>query len=198
VTRLLVVTAEPVGREALTGALGPRDETAHRPGPDRSASAHALLGVVLAELTGRAVAEHVLHRWCGACGGSHGKPVLDHPTLHVSLSSTDGLVAVAVTEGGPVGVDVERRGKACFEGFADVAVAPGETVWDPAVTWTRKEAWLKATGTGLAVDPRSIDASSPPADVQLYDVPVADDLACAVAVLSRRRQPLDVQRRKLA
>ena len=174
---LHVVIAEPVG--------------------DRSASAHALLRDVLQELTRTAAQDHVLTRRCGACGGPHGKPVLRHPELHVSLSSTEGLVAVAVTDAGPVGVDVELETRLGFAGFADVALAPGEPDTRRGRTWTRKEAWLKATGTGLAVDPRTIDVSVPTPGVQLYDVPVADGIACAAAVLSTRRQVVSVERRVL-
>ena len=159
----------------------------------RSAAAHALLREVLTELTGLPPEAHRFDRRCGACGGAHGKPVLDHPSLHVSLGTTDGLLAVAVTAAGPVGVDGERRDRVDFAGFAGVVAAPGEELSDPARTWTRKEAWLKAAGTGLAVDPRTIDASAPPEGVQLRDVPVPGGYAAAAAVLTAGPVTLEVR-----
>jgi phosphopantetheinyl transferase (holo-ACP synthase) len=67
-----------------------------------------------------------------------------------------------------------------------VALAPGEVSADPARTWVRKEAVLKAAGTGLSVDPREVDvthdALGSPWPGVVVDVPVAD-FACAAAVL---------------
>ena len=58
-----------------------------------------------------------------------------------------------------VGVDVEAAGSASFDGFDDVALHPEERCVDDherTRLWTRKEALLKAHGTGLAVDPRTV------------------------------------------
>ena len=76
--------------------------------------------------------------------------------MHVSLSRTPGLVAAAVSTAGPVGVDVEVAGSARFPGFEDVAAHPEEHTGEPTRTWVRKEAALKATGWGLALDPRKV------------------------------------------
>jgi 4'-phosphopantetheinyl transferase len=83
-----------------------------------------------------------------------------HPVLHVSLSRTRDLVAVAVSTDAPVGVDVERVADTRFEGFDAVATHPTEQTRDlddraRAVSWVRKEAALKALGVGLRVDPSS-------------------------------------------
>lgn len=142
----------------------------------------------------------LVHR-CPRCGSDeHGRPQL-LPTAalrrppHVSLSRAGSLSLVAVTDAGPVGVDVERHGAAAFPGFEDVALHPAES-WsnpDPTTCWVRKEAVLKASGLGLAVDPRDLlvdahgvvtwSASQPaPGDVLLHDLDVPGHVA-AVAVL---------------
>ena len=197
---LLVVAADTVARARVAHLQGP----GHDPATDGSASAHALLRVVLSGLTGRAPTDHLLTRRCGACGGSHGKPVLDHPELHVSLAASDRIVAVAVGRDGPVGVDVERVRSTGFAGFGGVALAPGEracTRRGRARAWTRKEAYLKATGQGLSVDPRTVDVRAPAMSgmtpAQLYDVPVPSGFACAAAVLGTARPRLTVLRRTL-
>ena len=97
-------------------------------------------------------------RACRACGSNrHGKPVLVDANgrlpIHVSLSRTHGLAVVAVTDAGPVGVDVERMTSGVDR---DVDIA----------TWVRKESVVKATGHGLLVDPSTIEVTSagqPPA-----------------------------------
>lgn len=151
---------------------------------------------------------------CHVCGRSHGRPVVVGPQAavrwHVSISHTDALVMVAATEAGPVGVDIERTAATAFDGFDQVALsarertevertAPAAQTWARAVYWTRKEAVLKATGRGLAVDPCLLEVSAPhlpaaltawrvdeplTAPAQITDVPVDDDHVAAVAVLA--------------
>jgi 4'-phosphopantetheinyl transferase len=82
------------------------------------------------------------------------------PGLHTSLAHCGGMVAVALCEGGPVGVDVERRDTASLRPIADLVCAPGEAEAlqqadidrDARLLehWVRKEAVLKALGLGLA------------------------------------------------
>lgn len=177
------------------------DDTVGRltaPRRDRSASAHALLRLLLAELTGTPPQDHSLDRWCTSCGGPHGKPVLRHPLLHAGVATTPSTVAAAVTEAGAVGVDLEEVAAADFDGFDGVALGPGEvadTASQRARAWVRKEAVLKATGFGLTVDPRRVDVRASlaawPAPTRLADVAVHRDLACAVAVVGHSR--LDVR-----
>jgi 4'-phosphopantetheinyl transferase len=95
--------------------------------------------------------------------GDRGKPLLpDHPHLHFNLSHSGSLMALAVTEAGPVGVDVERidtthrlddlvdRYFAPAEGEAFLALPPERRPEAFFEIWTRKEAFIKVTGEGLS------------------------------------------------
>jgi len=151
---------------------------------------------------------------CPRCGRPHGRPVVVEPRAavrwHVSLSHAGGHVMVAATDAGPVGVDVELVAATGFAGFDEIALtsaervvvegcAPAARARARAVYWARKEAVLKATGRGLAVDPCALEVSAPhlPAalkawraaeppvtPVQITDVPVDGDHVAAVAVLA--------------
>jgi 4'-phosphopantetheinyl transferase len=177
------------------------------------AAAHALARNEIGRLLGREPSSLRFDRTCATCGAPHGRPrLLDDPALHLSLSRTPDLVALAVSRSGPVGVDVERRQAASFDGFAEVALHPGERATgavaaspDSAVAWVRKEAALKALGVGLRVDPASmrtptegqageVVAGLPP--VTVVDVrPEPDPAGHAVAVaLVGSGAPLVVRR----
>ncbi len=142
---------------------------------DDVASSLVLARTVVAQECGVDPRDVTLTRRCPACGSAeHGQPRAVRadrgPVPYVSLTRTRGLVAVAVAPV-PVGIDLERnppgaghpreRDAPAIEG---VALAPGEIQALPrrgrtaAVlrTWTRKEALLKAAGTGLAIDPRLV------------------------------------------
>lgn len=172
------------------------------PPTDAAASAHALLRLLLSERTQQPPTAHVLVRRCTRCGGAHGKPRLQHPSLHVSLAYVASAVAVAVTDAGPVGVDLERPPATGFDGFDGVALAPGETASttaERARLWTRKEAALKATGEGLLRDPRTVDVRGTTAlGAHLLDVDLPGALTSAVAVLCAQRPRLAVQERRLS
>lgn len=117
--------------------------------------------------------------FCPTCrnqhGQGHGIPQYQVPhrtsPLRVSLSRSGNWCLLAATlddDVAGIGVDIERQGSADFEGFESVAMTPHERNQlhaAPAVSrtalrtrlWVRKEAVLKALGTGLAIDPSSID-----------------------------------------
>lgn len=159
-----------------------------------------------------------LVRRCRSCGSSrHGRPVLvprgyrapeTAGLPHVSLSRTADLTVVALTDAGPVGVDVERSDAASFPGFDLVCLHPEERPADDrerTITWVRKEALLKAVGRGLVVEPSTLrltEAAEAPAllawtapgppdtPVWLEDLALPDDHVGAVAVLAERRPEL--------
>ena len=84
------------------------------------------------------------------------------PPLTFNVSHTRGLVALAVTRGHRLGVDVEQIDRRVMEGVAERHFAPAEVRElrgiadaDQAAAffeyWTLKEAYIKARGMGLAL-----------------------------------------------
>ena len=124
---------------------------------NRKASARAHLRRILARYL-RAHPEDVRFIY-----GEHGKPMLaerDEPRFNLSDSGLKGLVAVCW--GSRIGVDIEfaREGRS-FTHIADRFFAQAESAALRALpssdrpsafyrAWTRKEAYLKAWGTGLS------------------------------------------------
>jgi 4'-phosphopantetheinyl transferase len=97
--------------------------------------------------------------------GPQGKPELAdcpwHRPVHFNVSHSHGLALFAITVRGAVGVDVEMLRPFNALGMAERYFSPWEfhalRSLDEAVrgeaffhTWTRKEAFLKATGGGIA------------------------------------------------
>lgn len=92
--------------------------------------------------------------------GEHGKPELNG--VQFNLSHSDRWALVAITRAAAVGIDVERvnpeRGNPAIARrfFAEREIAELELLTGEAYTrgffncWTRKEAVLKAAGTGIA------------------------------------------------
>lgn len=97
---------------------------------------------------------------CPCCGAPHGRPAVRDAPLHFSLSHCDGVALLAFASH-PVGVDVEKLPSADAVALvaewlhererAELAALPmPERPAAFARCWTRKEAYLKGTGTGLA------------------------------------------------
>ncbi|MFD7614066.1 4'-phosphopantetheinyl transferase family protein [Streptomyces sp. NPDC059828] len=145
---------------------------------DRHATAAVLLRTLAARYAGCPAGRVRVDRTCAGCGQPHGKPQLPGLDLHVSLSHTDDLIAVAVTRAGPVGVDVERIDRGLdHRALARYALSGEETAWfretEPVtgfyLVWTRKESILKATGDGLRVPMATLTLSAPGLPVRLLD-----------------------------
>jgi 4'-phosphopantetheinyl transferase len=98
---------------------------------------------------------------------NRGKPFLTGPEdrlgLYFNLSHTPGMVACAVTMLGEVGVDVETVKCRDLMNLARRYFAPAEVSQMESLSledqgeaffrfWTLKEAYIKATGSGLAMD----------------------------------------------
>lgn len=147
---------------------------------ERSAAAWTLVGRLLRDVAPDVVpgppSSPAVTRRCARCGStSHGKPEVPVALAagwHVSVSTTDGRVAAALSDDGPVGVDVESISAAARPETVAVALHPAErrtlgSLADAAAarrlaaTWARKEAALKATGDGLALDPATILLTAP-------------------------------------
>ena len=94
------------------------------------------------------------------------------PPLHFSLTHTSLLVACALTRIGDVGLDAEAWSRSMrVDALAPRVLSPRESQALAAVPtdarprrfleyWTMKEAWLKATGTGLRVSPSSVEVDA--------------------------------------
>lgn len=125
--------------------------------------------------------------------GPHGKPALDGPAacagLEFNVSHSGDLALCAVTRVRAVGVDVEairpdfatdevaRRFFAPAEVAALEALPPGERVEAFFACWTRKEAYIKARGTGIALGLDRFEVSlapnAPAALLVTHDEPAA-------------------------
>ncbi|MEW5095139.1 4'-phosphopantetheinyl transferase family protein [Clavibacter michiganensis] len=156
-------------------------ETADRAA--RTAAGRAALRALAAELVGADPADVTVRARCATCGGAHGRPVLGGSraldALHASVAHAGGLVVVAVSPDGPIGIDAEPRGR---------EAPPGTTLAE----WVRVEAVLKTDGRGLLVDPSLVrvegDATGmtawiegEPARYRLVDVDLGSGLAVAIA-----------------
>lgn len=188
-----LVVDDPSLRDLLDDAELARSERKRNPIP--FVSAHALVRTVLAQRLQTAPQDLRFLRRCPTCKSrAHGKPTLaDHPDVTFSLSYTQELAVVAVTEGVDVGVDVEHVSEADFGGFDRVTLAADEVdgfgnLHGPellsarAQVWSRKEAILKATGHGLVVDPTEVVVSPPGAPARLVDWRAAEPRPVAVSV----------------
>ena len=124
-------------------------------------------------------------RLCPACGSDeHGRPWVRHlgRTVHVSLSRSGPHLVTAIASVDsewPVGVDVEV---ARIDVLPSLVLAPGETD-DLARAWARKEAILKARGTGLTTPMSAVVL----ADEQWQDLAAPEGYVAALAGLGNGR-----------
>jgi 4'-phosphopantetheinyl transferase len=121
------------------------------------AAAHALVRRALSARTGRPPASWTFRSDEG------GKPCIDTEDcdLRFNMAHTDGLVACAIVRTGEIGIDVETIDRIAqpmdiaARHFSErevrdlLACSAAERRTRFIELWTLKEAWLKATGTGL-------------------------------------------------
>lgn len=128
--------------------------------------AYAALASLVAEVT--CTNEVTITRACPQCGSSsHGRPtaLAGGESVAVSLArptADAGVALIAVSRDQAIGVDLEARDAGDFPGFDAVTLHPAESAEDAVArtrAWVRKEALLKAHGTGLAIDPRRVRLS---------------------------------------
>ncbi|WP_416957771.1 4'-phosphopantetheinyl transferase family protein [Streptomyces sp. Agncl-13] len=165
-------------------------------------AAHAALREVLGAYLGLPAATVPLTRLsCPGCGGPHGRPAVAGPsggTVHFSLSHSGGLALLGLAAR-PLGVDVERVPAPELVRDAARSLHPVERAelarTSPecrpvafARCWTRKEAYLKATGEGLSgaalrgvyLGTGRRPAEPPRGRVADVDVPAGWTAACAL------------------
>ena len=154
----------------------------------------------LADVWGEPVGPLGLGHACPACGGTdHGAPSLTGlPTgrcalvsfTHVAVPGAPGMRVrlgawwAGAGRGAGLGLDLEREDAPAFAtdaALGDVAFSPRERGWladhdevarpaARAVLWTRKEAVVKAAGTGFTGDPTDVPALRPPAGMRVVDL----------------------------
>jgi phosphopantetheinyl transferase len=137
---------------------------------------------------------------------AEGKPYLPGQKFRFSLSHSGDGVLLALVHGSDVGVDLEATGrKIDVETLAAASLSEAERLAIDAIDeperrrailrqWTRKEALLKAEGSGLVYDPRDLSlpgavAASMPAHVHhggriwtLTDVPLGEAWQASLAI----------------
>ncbi len=119
-----------------------------------------------------------------------GRPYLGLPSTgwHFSITHAGGLVAVAFTSGGRVGIDLESEPRALpvLEEVLDRVLADSERASLDRLApeargerlmrlWTMKEAVLKALGTGLGLEPSEVEIDLTPVAVPILAGPHSGD-----------------------
>lgn len=185
-TRCEVWWASPANE--TSGLVGLLDEIergrfeAFRREIDRSRflTARVVAKAVLAKELGVKPGDVVLDSTCPDCGRPHGKPIVVRPDGYpadralpeMSISHSGQWIAVAVTEGLAVGVDVEQVRDVKVTEMARLTLSASEmetflALAEPAreaaffTYWSRKEALLKATGRGLSIPMTKVTVTTP-------------------------------------
>lgn len=141
---------------------------------ERHLVACALIRIALGTQMGISPGDVELDRRCPRCGDPHGRPRLRDRTsrIELSVSHSGNLVAVAIAQQHPLGVDVEEmrplRNLHSLEQMvlsakevAGLRRLPDATRSLAFLTlWTRKEAVLKALHRGLELNPRQLVVSA--------------------------------------
>jgi 4'-phosphopantetheinyl transferase len=133
-------------------------------------------------IAGRSVLRVLLARYLGEAPqaltfryGPHGKPALvtgtSTPTLFFNYSNSDSLGLLAVSTVREVGIDIESRQRrisvtplarhilSASEAAAFQRLPPMQRKPALLATWTRKEAYVKALGVGLALPLKSFSVA---------------------------------------
>lgn len=146
-----------------------------------------------------------------------GKPVLAEPALSFNLSHSGDLALLAIARSGALGVDLEQvrpeldwrplasRYFSSREQQALQELAPAQQTEAFFTIWTRKEAWLKAIGSGFHLPFDTFDVSAPPApaallrhqgnpsaprDWQLDNIPIGPNYCATLAYPAPQRKVL--------
>ena len=151
--------------------------------------AAALLRLVVAPLTAQPADRVVVDRSCPSCGRDHGRPRLPGTGLDASISHSGATVAVAVSNAGAVGVDVQQVADDAVGELSPLVLAEPEAghvvvARDFFTYWTRKEALVKATGDGVAVPLSEVVVTPPGTPPGLLGYPGQDGLAAQLRDLS--------------
>lgn len=116
----------------------------------------------------------------------NGKPSFkDIPGLYFSLSHAESRVMAAVADF-PVGCDIEKVAP-IRKDVAEAVLTPAELKsGDFYRLWVRKESYVKALGTGISFDLKSISVlpEDSPAGVEFSDFTLSDGYVASIAALT--------------
>ena len=152
-------------------------------------------------LTTRALVGEVVSRWVAGplalLRTPAGKPfVRDEVDVQFNLTNTTDFVACAVTRGSDLGIDAEplARGHEIV-GLAETVFTVRERVAlddrGAVELWTRKEAYMKARGLGVAIEPHSFEVRA----LEGWSFATYEIDEHIVSICCRRRASTIVQRR---
>jgi 4'-phosphopantetheinyl transferase len=149
----------------------------------RYVGVHARLRILLGDVVNAAPVQLRLHR------AEYGKPyLLDYPELTFNLSHTANKLVVAIADKCELGVDIERcKPRKNLAALVDKCFAEEEkNHWQQLPEsqqtqafyrfWTRKEAFVKATGKGIALGLKQC-VSNPLNPTELLRIPDGHGLA---------------------
>lgn len=163
----LAVPAAGAGLAVLCGLRTPSDEELswlsdvelrradryrHSTDRDRSLLGAALLRRSLAAVLDMSPPDVPVTRQCRCGSIEHGRPLVAAPAWWVSVSHGGDLIAIAVAQGRPVGIDVDAVSATAHMDLAELFQRVDKEPPSPeALTadWVRTEAAVKATGEGL-------------------------------------------------
>jgi len=170
---LIAPTHEALAPLATAVQIFVRDQLLDHQPRDRT-----LLHEAVGSFLSCSAADILISSHCPQCGSrDHGVPVATFreasrrkaqeelaPFPTISLSRCEGLVAVALTAVGILGIDVESVSRISRASIDDVAfhteeisqlerLTPVDAALHRTILWAAKEAILKAAGTGLTVAP---------------------------------------------
>jgi 4'-phosphopantetheinyl transferase len=183
----------------------------------RFLTGRALIRGVVSQELGIEPSDVVLDSSCFECGKPHGKPKIVGSTLEVSISHSGDWVALVMTDGAPVGIDVEEVRDAEVDGLAGICFSPPELTTFKSIPdedrrgafftyWARKEAVLKATGKGMWVvmskltlaahdePPRVVDSETSEVDitaVRMADLDRGPNYRACMAVFADSSPKID-------
>jgi 4'-phosphopantetheinyl transferase len=129
-----------------------------------------------------------------------------HPAIEFSCSASEDVGLIALADGAPLGVDVQRHRdedalQAVDEGWLTAAerhalagLPNADRLWAITRCWTQKEAVLKGSGVGLRREPATIDtpvsAEGRSEGWSLTAVPVPAGFVASVAVQTAGSLPV--------
>lgn len=115
----------------------------------------------------------------------HGQPFLEnYPRLHFSQSHCKKVVAIAIDQDGPIGIDVECRRKVgenliqrvCNKEEQHLIGRSADPELEFLRLWTRKEAYVKCLGTGIQDSLQEVERQAQEAGliIESHLIPEAD------------------------